>query len=480
MRELRDEYARGHRHRCTSPASSSSTRSSSPTTCAASSCGASRATPAGAATRRSSGAPSRRPEPGSLARQCRTPTSPSPGSPARPSSSAPASCPPRELVELCLERIERVDPRLNAFRVVLRERALAEADQADGVAAPATSARCSASRWRSRTTPTSPARSPRNGTGADGAPRRGGRRGRAPAARGGRDRARQDARPGADAVAVHRVAPPGGRPATRGIRERTPGGSSGGSAAAVAAGLVGAALGTDGAGSIRIPAACCGLFGLKPQRGRVPTAPRSDGWQGLAVARLRSRARCATPRCSSTWSPTARAGARRRGRPRAPGRLRVAVSHRRCRRRSARGSRASGARAVEETRELLRSLGHTRRDRRPGYTAAPGSRHRPRYLRGACRRRGARSAHPRRLERRTRAMARLGAADAPRSRRRARAAEAADARAPEPRLRPRRRAADAGARPACRCRSAATRGAAALWTFNGAARYIAVHARRGT
>ncbi|MCF6328576.1 MAG: amidase, partial [Henriciella sp.] len=71
---------------------------------------------------------------------------------------------------------------------------------------------------------------------------------------------------------------------------RTSGGSSGGASSAVAAGVVPLAQASDGGGSIRIPAACCGLFGMKPSRGRTPMGPETtEGWNGQSVTHAVSR-----------------------------------------------------------------------------------------------------------------------------------------------------------------------------------------------
>lgn len=73
-------------------------------------------------------------------------------------------------------------------------------------------------------------------------------------------------------------------------RRHSPGGSSGGAAAATASGMVTIAHANDGAGSIRIPASACGLFGLKPSRGLMPTGPLAgEGWGGLTTDHVVSR-----------------------------------------------------------------------------------------------------------------------------------------------------------------------------------------------
>ena len=289
-------------------------------------------------------------------------------------------------------RIERLDPALNAFRVVLAERALAEAQQADarrraGDARPLLGVPVAI----------------KDDTDVAGVPTA---RGTAASDLTPRDRDAEVVRRlrAAGAIVVGKTNVPELMmwPFTESVSfgaarnpwalDRTPGGSSGGSGAAVAAGLCGVALGTDGAGSIRIPAAFCGVFGLKPQRGRVPVDPGDErrlarARRGGPLARTRRR-RGAVPR----------RGRRRRARggfaaaaAREPGRLRIAVSTnmppgivarlgaRAARRR--RGDRRAAALARPRGRRARRRL---RRVRRRERARALPARH-PRRGRARCR-----------------------------------------------------------------------------------------------
>jgi amidase len=184
----------------------------------------------------------------------------------------------------------------------------------------------------------------------------------------------------------------------------TPGGSSGGSGAAVAAGLSAMALGSDGMGSIRIPSTWCGLFGIKPQRDRVPLAPHDDAWNGLSVNGPMART---VLDAALFLDATAPGNGFVAAANRPPGKLRIAVSTKAPPGLVVRVGRAQRA-AVDQAGALLRELGHDVIKRDPDYPpSAVYGQALPRYFRGAYDDVKA-LPHPERLDARTRAFARIG------------------------------------------------------------------------
>jgi amidase len=147
----------------------------------------------------------------------------------------------------------------------------------------------------------------------------------------------------------------------------SPGGSSGGSAAAVAAGIVPAATASDGGGSIRIPASCCGLFGLKPSRGRVTLGPRfGELWNGAVIGHALTRSvRDSAGLLDATAGPLAGDpyGIAPPERPFTeevscePGKLRIAFSTQALM--PGQTTDPECIKAVQETARLLERLGHT-------------------------------------------------------------------------------------------------------------------------
>ena len=320
---------------------------------------------------------------------------------------------PTELVRLCLSRIERLDPELNSFRKVFAERALLEAEQAE--------ARLKAGEDRPLLGVPIAVKDEVDIAGE--------------VKTFGTDAYTEPAK--ADSEVVRRLREAGAiivgltllpemaicgftESATYGVTrnpwnpQRTPGGSSGGSAAAVAAGLVPIASAGDGAGSIRIPAASCGLFGLKVTRGRVSLAPDLEGWDGLAVLGCLSRSVLDT----ALWLDIVSGGSQEPEAPppperpfvesakTPPGTLRVAFSTAAPRAMAPPTVSDEVKAAVSGAADLLRGLGHDVTQKDPEWGGISNNIS-ARFLHGVAKT-VQEVPHPERLERRTRGFGRLG------------------------------------------------------------------------
>jgi amidase len=318
----------------------------------------------------------------------------------------------RQVTDAALERIELLNPRLNAISQRIDDRARAEAD----------------------------ARDAHQATGGDLGPLHGvpvvikeelaveglvttfGGEGNSVLAKADAEVVRRLRAAGAVVVATSAMPEFGAFPYTesdaRGITrnpwntKRTPGGSSGGTAAAVASGMVPAGMGGDGGGSIRIPSACCGLFGLKPQRGRVTSAPHEHLWFALGTAGPLTRTvldsamvydaiRGSLP--SDMWH-AGQTSSFVDAAQREPGRLRVGWSTKPV----TLGVKPDPVhvRAVQDTARLLTDLGHDVREVEPKYPD-PTTAFVPQFF-GGIRAEADRMDHFDRLERRTRETYRLG------------------------------------------------------------------------
>lgn len=329
----------------------------------------------------------------------------------------------RILTEIYLERIEKLNPSLNVFRIVYAESAVAEADAADRELASGGGSDkpllgipiAIKDDWDERVAGDITT----HGTDAFG---------KTPAeedselvARLRRAGAVVLGRTHLPELAIHGYT----ESQTFGITrnpwnpERTTGGSSGGSAAAVAAGMASMAHASDGAGSIRYPAAMCGLFGLKPQRDRVPINPPGH-WLGMSVNGCVSRTVADTAlfldavTAGGPWSdtaPPAPESSFTEAAAREPGRLRIAVSMKPPRAVAPTSVVEESKRATEGMAELLESLGHEVEWRDPEWGGV-GNQISARYMQGIADDIEA-TPHPEKLEPLTRGYGRIAKLTSP-------------------------------------------------------------------